>query len=95
MFSQPEFSAVCILGRASSDESRMPLMLASHWAEREFAECSRPDPRTVRSWIANGTIPGEIIGKQAYVDFDAWQKRTRRSGDDAVDALMPRVMKHR
>lgn len=73
----------------------MPLILATHWAKTHFAECSRPDQRTVRNWVAKQVVPGEIIGKQAYVDLDAWERRVKRSGDDKVDVLLKKLEKRK
>ncbi len=73
----------------------MALILATHWARDHFTECSRPDQRTVRNWVAKQVVLGEIIGKQAYVDLEAWQRRVKKSGDDEVDALLQKIRERR
>ena len=35
-----------------------------------FSPASRPDPRTVRSWVNQGQLYGERRGKVLYVDPD-------------------------
>lgn len=64
------------------------LMVASDWAEKRFAEGSRPDMRTVRSWVAKGTVPGRIIGKLTYVDDDAFMAGPAGTGDAMADRIL-------
>ncbi|MFA9209430.1 MAG: hypothetical protein ACEQSN_14730 [Yersinia sp. (in: enterobacteria)] len=45
----------------------MKLMKARRWAEREFAEGSEPDIKTIRKWVESGEIAGRIIGGNVYV----------------------------
>ena len=45
----------------------MKLMKARRWAEREFAEGSEPDIKTIRKWVESGEIAGKIIGGNVYV----------------------------
>jgi len=56
----------------------MSLVLASKWVER-FREDSRPDARTVRSWVKHGMVPGEIIGTMTYVDLEAYERDKAKS----------------
>lgn len=37
---------------------------------QQFTQDSRPDPRTVRSWIQKGQVFGQRIGRRWYVDPD-------------------------
>jgi hypothetical protein len=45
----------------------MALMKISEYLN-QFTPDSRPDPRTVKSWILNGHIYGEQRGRNWYVD---------------------------
>lgn len=45
----------------------MALMKVSEY-RRMFTRESRPDPRTVRAWVAKGTLYGEKRGRDLYVD---------------------------
>jgi hypothetical protein len=49
------------------------LVLASEWVKR-FAEGSKPDARTVRSWVQRKIVPGEIIGTRTYVDAERYER---------------------
>jgi|TARA_R100000322_G_C5422352_1_gene186559 hypothetical protein len=48
----------------------MPLMKVSVYRKKRFAEGSRPSVNTIKKWIDNGEIQGEIIGGMYYVDLD-------------------------
>ncbi|MBK5942756.1 hypothetical protein [Halorhodospira halophila] len=50
----------------------MRLITVDQFRQRYFADGSRPDRRTVRSWIESGEIPGRAVGKRHYVDEEAW-----------------------
>ena len=67
----------------------MKLLLASDWCRKYFAEESMPDPHSVRGWIQKGVVPGEMFGKQVYVDENAWLAHGRGTGDKSPDAIQP------
>jgi len=43
----------------------------SQYIDEEFVEGSKPDPRTVRAWIADGKIEGEFWMGRWWVTKDA------------------------
>lgn len=43
------------------------LMTIGRYIEQTFEEGSRPDPRTVKSWIERGIIRGKKIGRDYFV----------------------------
>lgn len=43
------------------------LMTIGRYIEQTFEEGSRPDPRTVKSWIERGIIRGRKIGRDYFV----------------------------
>jgi len=55
------------------------LLTASAWAEKYFAEGSRPAEITLARWLRSGKIPGRKVGGTWYVDEHAWQ-----AGDDEL-----------
>ena len=55
----------------------MRLMRPEQFRKTYFDESAAPDLRTIRSWIRNGELPGEIINGNAFVDADAWERRCR------------------
>lgn len=42
------------------------------WAEKYFAEESRPAEITVLRWLREGKIPGRKVGGTWYVDEHTW-----------------------
>jgi len=48
----------------------MPLMRVSKYREHKFAPDSRPSITTIKKWIQNGDIAGEIIGGNYFVNTD-------------------------
>ena len=48
----------------------MPLMKVSEFQRKRFTPDSRPDRRTVRRWVENGHLYGEMLGGVLYVDPD-------------------------
>lgn len=50
--------------------SEIKYMKASKWLEREFADGSEPDMRTLKKWIEDGVVIGRIVCKQAWVRED-------------------------
>jgi hypothetical protein len=45
----------------------MPLMKLSQYRQKHFVEGSRPTLRTLKRWIVDGEIEGEVIGSNYYV----------------------------
>lgn len=50
----------------------MKLIKPQPWAEKYFAEESRPAEITVLRWLRDGKIPGKKVGGTWYVDEHAW-----------------------
>lgn len=50
----------------------MKLIKPQPWAEKYFAEESRPAEITVLRWLREGKIPGRKVGGTWYVDEHAW-----------------------
>lgn len=44
------------------------LTKASIWAKDNFSPGSAPDTRTIKKWIRQGVIAGQIIGDTAYIE---------------------------
>lgn len=55
----------------------MRLQKPAVWAEKYFAEESRPAEITVLRWLRDAKIPGRKVGGTWYVDEHAWL-----AGDD-------------
>ena len=70
----------------------MRLILAKKFISAYFDKGSAPDPRTVRSWVETNEVPGRIVGKQTYIDADAWETGAPADLDPAVAALVTRAM---
>ncbi len=62
----------------------MRLIRPTHWAEKNFAEESRPAEITVLRWLRDGKIPGRKVGGTWYVDEHAWLS----DGDDLVQRVL-------
>lgn len=45
----------------------MALMKISQYRQKHFVEGSRPTLRTLKRWIIDGEIDGEVIGTNYYV----------------------------
>lgn len=58
----------------------MKLMTPRAWAEKYFAEGSRPPEPTLRRWMQNGSVPARKIGGSWFIDEHAWLAE----GDDLV-----------
>ena len=54
----------------------MKLITVDRFRGEFFEKGSAPDPRTVRSWIDQGIVPGRVLGKKAYVDKEALEAGT-------------------
>ena len=54
-------------------------MSISQFRKAFFQEGSAPDPRTVRSWVEAGTLPGRSIGGSYYVDVEAFEATPAQS----------------
>lgn len=48
------------------------MLPAAEWAERYHDPDHVPDPRTVRSWVLKGHVPGEFRGPRLYVNVTKW-----------------------
>ena len=46
----------------------MPLMRVTEYRATAFTSNSMPSITTIKKWISNGEIAGEIIGGNYYVD---------------------------
>jgi len=44
------------------------LVKAQFWLQENFRADSCPDVRTVKKWIKDGTVAGEILGEMAFVE---------------------------
>ena len=64
----------------------MRLMSIEQFRTQYFEPNSRPDGRTVRSWIDDGLLRGKNIGRRYYVDQDAWE------GQHVDNPLVGRVL---
>ncbi len=65
----------------------MKLLLASDWCRKYFAEESMPDSHAVLGWVQKGVLPGETLGKQVYVDENAWLAHSRGTPNEMPDAV--------
>lgn len=43
------------------------LMSIDEWAEATFTAKSRPHDRTIRRWVADGTLPSKKIGGLVFI----------------------------
>lgn len=48
----------------------MALMKVSQYRKQCFVEGSQPSVNTIKRWIDDGELPGEIIGGMYYVEVD-------------------------
>lgn len=62
----------------------MHLMTPQQWAEKYFADTSRPSEVTLRRWLNDGKVPGRKVGGTWYVDEHAWLA----DGDDLVRQVL-------
>ena len=46
------------------------LVRCKQWINENFAEGSRPHPKTVKEWVEQGAIEGRIINGHVYVQND-------------------------
>ena len=60
------------------------LMSITEYQRRYFVKGSAPSKTTVRRWICNGTIPGEKIGCNHYVNIAT----LNLTGNPRVDAIL-------
>ena len=67
----------------------MRLIRAETFAERFFDAADRPDNRTVRSWVELQIVPGRIIGRNVYVDVEAFEA-TPSTGNQLADLILTR-----
>lgn len=58
-----------------------------------FSPGSRPDPRTVRSWIADRTLYGERRGRTWYVDPDRQVEQPPAGKAPLPEKLHPLALK--
>lgn len=63
----------------------MRYMTPSAWAEKYFAEESRPPETTLRRWMQKGDVPAKKIGGSWFIDEHEWLA--------GGDALVERVLK--
>lgn len=66
----------------------MSLQKATVWARESFTEDSRPTMATVKRWIKDGHIAGQIINKGYYVDTDAENKRAATAKQSSRSPLI-------
>lgn len=62
----------------------MKLLGPKAWAEKYFAEETRPAEITVMRWLRDGKIPGRKVGGKWFVDEHAWLA----DGDDLVQRVL-------
>lgn len=62
----------------------MILLSAHAWAEKYFAEESRPAEITVLRWLREGKLSGRKVGGKWFVDEHAWLA----DGDDLVQRVL-------
>jgi hypothetical protein len=48
----------------------MKLMKATRFRTRYFEKGSQPDMKTIKKWIDDGEVPGQVMGAIYYVDLD-------------------------
>jgi hypothetical protein len=48
------------------------LIKATQFRTRYFEKGSEPDIKTVKRWIDEGDVPGEVMGATYYVDLNRW-----------------------
>ncbi len=70
--------------------STVRLIRAADFAKRYFDPESAPDERTVRAWVVAGHIEGDIVGRNVYVDANAFEAR-RSLGNPLVDKILTRA----
>ncbi|MGB0662828.1 MAG: DNA-binding protein [Pontibacterium sp.] len=61
------------------------LMKVSAYRNKYFEEGSAPSRSTVRRWIDNGELPGEVIGGNYYVNVAKVEQTT---GNPLVDQVL-------
>ena len=62
----------------------MLLLTPTAFAEKYFAEGSRPPEPTLRRWMQNGAVPAVKIGGSWFVDEHVWLS----GGDDLVERVL-------
>lgn len=62
----------------------MKLITIAEYKRRQFAEGSAPHDSTIRRWIANGELPGRIIGGTYYVHESALHS----TGNELADKIL-------
>lgn len=62
----------------------MKLLTASAWAEKYFAEGSRPAEITLARWLRKKVIPSKKVGGTWYVDEHEWLA----GGDELVRKVL-------
>ena len=65
----------------------MKLMKGAKWAAEYFDKGSKPDNRTVHSWVQNKVIPGKIINGIVYVFRDQWEAMLLSDDNDVTDLI--------
>lgn len=64
----------------------MKLISIAEFREKYFSAGSRPDVRTVRRWVEDGTVPGRVVGKLIYINEDAWRRTA--TGNELADRVL-------
>ena len=59
-------------------------MTLQAWAEKYFADGSKPSDVTLVRWIRLGRVPGRKVGGMWFVDETAWLA----DGDDLVERVL-------
>lgn len=77
----------------AAKSQRPKLMKASQWAKREFSDGSIPDRRTIRAWVMNGKVSGQIIDSNVYV-YETETFGVRSEVSAAVMALISGSSRH-
>jgi hypothetical protein len=60
------------------------LITPQAFAEKYFAEGSRPAETTLRRWMQNGAVPAKKIGGTWFIDEHAWLA----GGDELVQRVL-------
>ena len=63
----------------------MKYMGIAEYQKKRFTEESRPELKTLRSWIDNGELPGKRIGRKYFVNITLEEKAT---GNPLVDKVL-------
>ena len=50
----------------------MRYMTPGAWADKYFADDSRPPEPTIRRWMQNNAVPAKKIGGSWFIDEHAW-----------------------